>query len=119
MLLFLQSEDVQIYLTKNPGKKPENPAILKFGHQFTDHMLEIPWSQAKGWGRPVISPVHDLQIHPGAKVLHYATEVGWVNLENNLGSLCLTTFFLPDHIIMISVMGALVFFYIEDSNLHV
>lgn len=38
-------------------------------------MLEIGWNANKGWEKPVISPLHDLQIHPGAKVLHYAIEV--------------------------------------------
>ena len=37
-------------------------------------MLEIAWNADKGWDKPVISPMHDLQIHPGAKVLHYAIE---------------------------------------------
>ena len=59
----------------DPAEKPENPAAVKFGHEFTDHMLEIPWNYNKGWGRPLISPVHALKLHPGAKVLHYATEV--------------------------------------------
>lgn len=67
--------DVEVHLTNKPGKKPENPSTLKFGHTFSDHMLEIPWSHSKGWGKPVISPVHSLNLHPGAKVLHYATEL--------------------------------------------
>lgn len=38
-------------------------------------MLEAEWSVDKGWSRPMISPIHDLAIHPAAKVLHYAIEV--------------------------------------------
>ncbi|MCP9265755.1 Branched-chain-amino-acid aminotransferase [Dirofilaria immitis] len=29
----------------------------------------------KGWSRPLICPLHDLIMHPAAKVLHYATEL--------------------------------------------
>lgn len=38
-------------------------------------MLEIPWTADEGWGTPLISPLHDLKVHPAAKVLHYAIEV--------------------------------------------
>ena len=54
--------------------KPETSALV-FGKYFTDHMLEVEWDSAKGWAKPVISPLHDLKLHPGAKVLHYAIEV--------------------------------------------
>ena len=70
-----QADDLVIHQSMNPAEKPDNPAAVKFGHEFTDHMLEIPWNYTKGWGRPLISPVHALKLHPGAKVLHYATEV--------------------------------------------
>lgn len=43
-------------------------------------MLEVPWNSQKGWMKPVISPIHDLQIHPAAKVLHYAIEVSCVEI---------------------------------------
>nr|CAG4649289.1 EOG090X051P [Scapholeberis mucronata]SVE93585.1 EOG090X051P [Scapholeberis mucronata] len=54
--------------------KPDASALV-FGKYFTDHMLEVPWSLDKGWGKPIISPIHDLKIHPAAKVLHYAIEL--------------------------------------------
>lgn len=54
--------------------KPDVSSLV-FGKYFTDHMLEIAWNADKGWDKPVISPMHDLQIHPGAKVLHYAIEL--------------------------------------------
>ena len=38
-------------------------------------MLEVDWTEEGGWQRPVIRPLAPLQIHPAAKVLHYATEV--------------------------------------------
>ena len=54
--------------------KPEVSSLL-FGKYFTDHMLEVNWDSDKGWSTPLISPLHYLQLHPAAKVLHYAIEV--------------------------------------------
>ncbi|TMS36522.1 hypothetical protein L596_003668 [Steinernema carpocapsae] len=48
---------------------------LRFGHNFADHMMEVNWTAESGWGRPEISPLHNLSLHPGAKVLHYAVEL--------------------------------------------
>ncbi|XP_059154408.1 branched-chain-amino-acid aminotransferase, cytosolic-like [Physella acuta] len=67
-------EDLQITLTDKPQKKPDNDK-LKFGAHTADHMLEIDWSAEDGWGVPQIRPVTPLQIHPAAKVLHYACEL--------------------------------------------
>ncbi|KAL3076088.1 hypothetical protein niasHT_034152 [Heterodera trifolii] len=55
--------------------KPFAPGQLKFGQHFSDHMMEVDWSDANGWGKPLISPLHPLQLHPGAKALHYAIEL--------------------------------------------
>lgn len=54
--------------------KPEESALV-FGKYFTDHMLEVTWDTKKGWGKPQITPLHSLEIHPAAKVLHYAIEL--------------------------------------------
>nr|SVE87346.1 EOG090X051P [Daphnia similis]SVE87972.1 EOG090X051P [Daphnia similis] len=54
--------------------KPDNSALV-FGKYFTDHMLEVSWDSKRGWAKPIISPLHNLQLHPGAKVLHYAIEL--------------------------------------------
>ncbi|KAH7731843.1 CRE-BCAT-1 protein [Aphelenchoides avenae] len=55
--------------------KPQSADGLKFGHQYSDHMMESDWSTNDGWTRPLISPLHHFQLHPGAKVLHYAIEL--------------------------------------------
>uniref|UniRef100_A0A914IG29 Branched-chain-amino-acid aminotransferase n=1 Tax=Globodera rostochiensis TaxID=31243 RepID=A0A914IG29_GLORO len=56
--------------------KPFGPdAQLKFGQHFSDHMMEVDWSDVNGWDKPLISPLHALQLHPGAKALHYAIEL--------------------------------------------
>ncbi|KAG8200143.1 hypothetical protein JTE90_018928 [Oedothorax gibbosus] len=46
-----------------------------FGKTFSDHMFKVEWTEDKGWGTPVISPLHELKLHPAAKVLHYAQEL--------------------------------------------
>lgn len=49
---------------------------IKFGTIFTDHMLKISYDKhAGGWQKPYITPMEHLNLHPAAKVLHYATEV--------------------------------------------
>ena len=49
-------------------KKPESLDGLKFGHSFSDHMMEADWDYEKGWTHPIVSPLHDFKMHPGAKV---------------------------------------------------
>lgn len=71
-----QASDIQVTLCKDSErrKKPD-PNKLVFGHEFTDHMFEVEWRQESGWGKPQIRPLHNLSLHPAAKVLHYANEV--------------------------------------------
>ena len=38
-------------------------------------MLRIRWTQNKGWSAPKITNFQNFQIHPAAKVLHYAQEL--------------------------------------------
>uniref|UniRef100_A0A0R3S2Q7 Branched-chain-amino-acid aminotransferase n=1 Tax=Elaeophora elaphi TaxID=1147741 RepID=A0A0R3S2Q7_9BILA len=56
-------------------QKPKPGSKLLFGHRFSDHMLEIEWTAGKGWSRPLICPLHDLVVHPAAKVFQYAVEL--------------------------------------------
>lgn len=62
-------------LGKEQLRAKPDPNNLAFGAEFSDHMLEIEWTEAGGWGKPVISPLHNFSMHPAAKVLHYAVEV--------------------------------------------
>ncbi|GBM41171.1 hypothetical protein AVEN_35744-1 [Araneus ventricosus] len=59
---------------KDKKSKPDENSLV-FGKTFSDHMFEVEWTEDLGWGKPVISPLHDLVLHPAAKVLHYAQEV--------------------------------------------
>ena len=52
-------------------EKPSNDDLL-FGKHYTDHMLEVDWTEASGWQTPVIRPLEPLKVHPAAKVFHYA-----------------------------------------------
>lgn len=59
-----------------PNELRQKPSVdkLVFGHAFTDHMFRVDWDHENGWTTPLISKVHNLDLHPGAKVLHYALE---------------------------------------------
>nr|XP_053630552.1 branched-chain-amino-acid aminotransferase, cytosolic-like [Cherax quadricarinatus] len=60
-----------------PDQLKSKPAVkdLVFGRNFTDHMLKIYYSDKSGWGKPRITPLQELRLHPAAKVLHYAVEL--------------------------------------------
>lgn len=60
----------------SPGELRPKPPVEKlvFGHAFTDHMFRVDWDSENGWATPLISKIHNLDLHPGAKVLHYALE---------------------------------------------
>ncbi|CAH1100397.1 unnamed protein product, partial [Psylliodes chrysocephalus] len=62
----------------DPGRLRMKPDIseLKFGHFFTDHMLQIQYHEKLGgWQKPKITPFQNLQLHPAARCLHYALEL--------------------------------------------
>lgn len=69
-----RAADTIINKTTNGKPKPD-PEKLVFGAHFSDHMLTIRHTDQSGWEKPIIEPVKHLSIHPGAKVLHYATEL--------------------------------------------
>jgi len=69
-----RAADIIIKKTERGNPKPD-PDKLVFGASFSDHMLTIKHSNKSGWEKPVIEPLKELSIHPGAKVLHYATEI--------------------------------------------
>jgi branched-chain amino acid aminotransferase len=59
-----------------PAEMKPKPSVeqLLFGHYFTDHMFQVEWNNEKGWSTPLITKMHNLEIHPGSKVLHYAVQ---------------------------------------------
>ncbi|KAI0296576.1 branched-chain amino acid aminotransferase II [Russula brevipes] len=62
---------LEINMNPTPKKMPALKS-LKFGHNFTDHMLVIPWKLSKGWGTPEIKPYGPLSLDPSSTVFHYA-----------------------------------------------
>ncbi|MEO8529118.1 MAG: branched-chain amino acid aminotransferase [Pseudolysinimonas sp.] len=48
---------------------------LGFGKSFTDHMVDICWSDKGGWHRPRVIAYGPISLDPAAAVLHYAQEV--------------------------------------------
>ena len=59
----------------NNVKKKPTAETLRFGYDFTDHMLRIQWNHTEGWKRPQITPLTYFKMHPAARVLHYAQEI--------------------------------------------
>ena len=79
-LLPMATQDLQFQVTGNENAKTpeERAAILEnpgFGQHFTDHMVDICWSERGGWHRPRVQPYGPIQLDPAAAVLHYAQEV--------------------------------------------
>ncbi len=67
-------------VTKNTDSLPdaEREAILAdpgFGQHFTDHMVDICWSEKGGWHRPRVQPYGPIPLDPAAAVLHYSQEI--------------------------------------------
>ncbi|KAH6936981.1 hypothetical protein HPB50_024917 [Hyalomma asiaticum] len=68
--------DLEVELTPAANRKPKpDPSKLVFGQEMSDHMFMVRWTSAEGWGKPKISPLRHLELHPAAKVLHYAQEL--------------------------------------------
>ncbi len=67
-------------VTKNTDSLPdaERETILAdpgFGQHFTDHMVDICWSEKGGWHRPRVQPYGPIPLDPAAAVLHYSQEI--------------------------------------------
>ncbi|MGO1411981.1 MULTISPECIES: branched-chain amino acid aminotransferase [unclassified Microbacterium] len=60
---------------KNPTEREQLLVDPGFGSVFTDHMVDICWSEKGGWHRPQVRPYGPIQLDPAAAVLHYAQEI--------------------------------------------
>ena len=63
---------------QEPRSVEEREAILAnpgFGVNFTDHMVDICWSEMGGWHRPRVQPYGPITLDPAAAVLHYGQEI--------------------------------------------
>lgn len=48
---------------------------LSFGRVFTEHMIQIHYTEEGGWGRGVLEPYGPLQLFPASSVLHYGQAI--------------------------------------------
>ena len=60
---------------KSPEARAEILADPGFGKFFTDHMVDICWSERGGWHRPRVQPYGPISLDPAAAVLHYSQEI--------------------------------------------
>ena len=60
---------------KSPSERDAILANPGFGNFFTDHMVDICWSEQGGWHRPRIQPYGPIELDPAASVLHYGQEI--------------------------------------------
>lgn len=60
---------------KTPEQRAEIMADPGFGDHFTDHMVDMCWSEKGGWHRPRVQPYGPISLDPAASVLHYAQEI--------------------------------------------
>ncbi|HEX8768496.1 MAG TPA: branched-chain amino acid aminotransferase [Jatrophihabitans sp.] len=58
-----------------PQRRAEILAAPGFGRHFTDHMVDISWTDGAGWHDPQIGPYRQLVMDPAAMVLHYGQAV--------------------------------------------
>ncbi|MGH3787298.1 MAG: branched-chain amino acid aminotransferase [Pseudonocardiaceae bacterium] len=58
-----------------PQRRVEILAAPGFGSYFTDHMVEICWTDGRGWHDPQIGPYRQLVIDPATMVLHYGQAI--------------------------------------------
>lgn len=78
--LQMAQRDLLWQVLPNESRKSDadRDAILAdpgFGKHFTDHMVDICWSERGGWRRPRVQPYGPLSLDPAAAVLHYAQEI--------------------------------------------
>lgn len=71
---------LQFSVTRNLAAKSaaERDAVLAnpgFGEHFTDHMVDLCWSENGGWHRPRVQPYGPITLDPAAAVLHYGQEI--------------------------------------------
>ena len=79
-LLQMAQRDLSFTVSHNdsPRSEEERAAILAepgFGKFFTDHMVDICWSEHGGWHRPRVQPYGPISLDPSAAVLHYGQEI--------------------------------------------
>ena len=73
-----QDLSFDVTVNSNPRSGVDRRDILEnseFGTVFTDHMVDICWSEKGGWHRPRVQPYGPIPMSPAAAVLHYGQEI--------------------------------------------
>ena len=60
---------------KTAAQREEILANPGFGTNFTDHIVDLGWSENGGWHRPRVQPYGPIPLDPAAAVLHYGQEI--------------------------------------------
>jgi branched-chain amino acid aminotransferase len=76
----MAQKDLIFQVTQNPHAKSASEleeilAAPAFGQVFTDHMVDICWSEKGGWHRPRVQPYGPISLDPAASVFHYGQEI--------------------------------------------
>ena len=66
--------DIEIIKVKTTKINAVDFDNLKFGHVFSDHMLECNYKDGK-WHAPKVVPYHPITLDPSAKIFHYGQSV--------------------------------------------
>jgi len=66
----IKANEIPVHETTQPKARPRDEE-LGFGKVFTDHMLTVDWTPARGWHDAKIVPYGPLSMDPAAAVLHY------------------------------------------------
>ena len=66
--------DIEIVKAKTTKINAVDFDNLKFGHVFSDHMLECNFKAGK-WEAPKIVPYHSISLDPSSKIFHYGQSV--------------------------------------------
>merc|ERR1711970_639545 len=67
--------DIEVVAEGTGGTPPTDFNSIRFGSLFSDHMLSVEWTADHGWHKPKIHTLRPFDMHPAAKVLHYAPEL--------------------------------------------
>jgi len=76
----LAQKDLTFAVTRNESaaSDADRAAVLAnpgFGKTFTDHMVDVCWSEHGGWHRPRVQPYGPISLDPAASALHYGQEI--------------------------------------------
>lgn len=70
--------EFELEINQSPAPPGIRESIVNdpgFGQYFTDHMIRILWTEARGWHDPALVPFQPLAMNPASNVLHYGQSI--------------------------------------------